>query len=449
MIERHTDGSLAMLTVDFSNAFNMVDRSALLHEVRIRCPSISLWVEFLYGQPSRLYLGDDNIWSTTGVQQGDPLGPLLFSLVLHPLVHQIRNNCKLLLHAWYLDDGTVIGDSMEVAKVLDIIKVTGPTLGLELNIKKTELFWPSCDGTKSRDDLFPADIGRPLLGVKLLGGAVSKDTGFIKVASSKLQTKVDRFHDLLSTFPVPTEPVKNVEMPPVHDLIDEPVDIEVDGFFGETKFVGEMLDDDMKIAKEAYEERERNRVNKSVISMSAWTPSDVNQVGLCSPVEKPPASARFSHRKPVKAVPEVGKALGVAKPKRQDTLETTWKTITEGRSVPLTRHLRKSDTWETREKRTSDEFLTNNNNVNINNIHSDRMSKSETFDVNRSRKPAKPPAPQSKLNRTGGLKKEPSLGQEELNRRVEAFIKKFNEDMRLQRQESLNQYMEMINRGAH
>ncbi|GKC16560.1 hypothetical protein Tco_1013342, partial [Tanacetum coccineum] len=26
-----------------------------------------------------------------------------------------RDSCKLLLHAWYLDDGTVIGDSEEVA----------------------------------------------------------------------------------------------------------------------------------------------------------------------------------------------------------------------------------------------------------------------------------------------------------------------------------------------
>jgi hypothetical protein len=135
--EFHSDGSLAMLTVDFSNAFNLVDRTTLLHEVQTRCPSISLWVEFLYGQSTRLYVGDDHIWSTTGVQQGDPLGPLLFALVLHPLVHRTRDCCKLLFHAWYLDDGTIIGDTKEVAKALEIIKTDGPRLGLELNIKKT------------------------------------------------------------------------------------------------------------------------------------------------------------------------------------------------------------------------------------------------------------------------------------------------------------------------
>ncbi|GJW55637.1 hypothetical protein Tco_0099722 [Tanacetum coccineum] len=101
----HSDGSLAMLTVDFSNAFNLVDRTTLLQEL--------------------------------SSSRGNPLlGPLLFALVLHPLVHRIRDCCQLLFHAWYLDDGTIIGDTKEVAKAIDIIRAEGPRLGLELNIKK-------------------------------------------------------------------------------------------------------------------------------------------------------------------------------------------------------------------------------------------------------------------------------------------------------------------------
>ncbi|GJS12032.1 putative reverse transcriptase domain-containing protein [Tanacetum coccineum] len=196
--EYHNDGSLAMLTMDFSNAFNLVDRSALLYEVRVWCPSISLWVDFLYGQATRLYIGDTHIWSATGVQQGDPLRPLLFALVLHPLIHKIRDSCKLLLHAWYLDDGTVIGDSEEVSRVLDIIKVSGPGLGLELNIKKTEIFWPSCNGTKLREGLFHVDIRRPSLSVKLLRGAVSRDAYFISGLAMRRATNAV---DLISLLP--------------------------------------------------------------------------------------------------------------------------------------------------------------------------------------------------------------------------------------------------------
>ncbi|GJR53720.1 putative reverse transcriptase domain-containing protein [Tanacetum coccineum] len=157
---------MACLVMDFSNAFNLVDRSALLHEVRVKCPSISLWVDFLYGQASRLYIGDTHIWSTTGVKQGDPLGPLLFALILHPLLHKIKDSCKLLLHAWYLDDRTIIGDLKEVARVLDIIK------GL-------------------------SSLG-PSSGVKLLGGAVSRDADFI---SGLAMRRASNVVDLMGLLP--------------------------------------------------------------------------------------------------------------------------------------------------------------------------------------------------------------------------------------------------------
>nr|GEX39533.1 hypothetical protein [Tanacetum cinerariifolium] len=169
------DVGLSMLLVDFNNSFNLVDKSVLLEETRVRCPSISPWVEFCYARPAMLYYDDSVLWSCQWVQQGDPLGPLLFALALHPLVQTINQSCELTLQAWYLDDGTIVGDTLMVAKALDIIKIDGPARGLFLNVDKTELFWPVEDPRSRDEGVFPINISRPLTGVKLLGGSVNLD----------------------------------------------------------------------------------------------------------------------------------------------------------------------------------------------------------------------------------------------------------------------------------
>ncbi|KAL7216865.1 hypothetical protein ACSBR1_028730 [Camellia fascicularis] len=183
------------------------------------------------------------------------------------------------------------------------------------------------------------------------------------------------------------------------------------------------------------------------LSRSLWTPQLNSREYAVSSSEKPTVSVRIGHRKAVKSSPEGGRTLRVSKPKRQETLESTWKTITEGRSMPLTRHLRKSDTWEAHGRV-----------AHLQEDHDQRMTKSETFNhttttttANSSPKQSSPGPRRLRREPSGSwkLRKEPSLSQDDLNRRVEAFINKFNEEMRLQRQESLNKYMEMINRGVH
>ncbi|XP_058088555.1 uncharacterized protein LOC131235372 [Magnolia sinica] len=167
-----------------------------------------------------------------------------------------------------------------------------------------------------------------------------------------------------------------------------------------------------------------------VLSKSEWTRKRRNATEYSLLKEKPLVSVRFAHKKNVKASPDGSRALGVAKPKRGETLESTWKTITDGRPMPLTRHLKKSDTWETHVRARTEDAC------------SPAMKKSDTM---REKRSSPSPSPGSgKL-----LRKESSLGQDDLNRRVEAFIKRFNEEMRLQRQESLKHYTEMINRGSH
>ncbi|KAJ8761528.1 hypothetical protein K2173_001663 [Erythroxylum novogranatense] len=185
---------------------------------------------------------------------------------------------------------------------------------------------------------------------------------------------------------------------------------------------------------------EEEEEDEFVISKSTWIPpkrtnsyENLSTPATFSPAEKPLVSSRFCHRKPLKASPEGGRALRrVSKPKRQETLENTWKMITEGRPMPLTRHLKKSDTWE-------------NHGRQVCAVDQRLVKKSETF-RDRTNEQLAPVSSSSPMS--GKLRKEPSLSQDELNRRVEAFIKKFNEEMRLQRQESLNQYKEMIGVGS-
>jgi len=67
-----------LLQLDLQNAFNYVHRPAILTALEQRCPSMLPWVRQAF-HPAPLLVGREGIWSTRGVQQGDPLGPFLFA----------------------------------------------------------------------------------------------------------------------------------------------------------------------------------------------------------------------------------------------------------------------------------------------------------------------------------------------------------------------------------
>ena len=84
-----------LLKVDFRNAFNSVRRDKILEAVKSSIPELFLFISSAYSVPSYLVCGDSIILSEESVQQGDPLGPLLFCLTLHPLLSQLQSELKI------------------------------------------------------------------------------------------------------------------------------------------------------------------------------------------------------------------------------------------------------------------------------------------------------------------------------------------------------------------
>ena len=101
----------AVVKLDFSNAFNSLHRSTMLNAVALHIPEIFKFCHSAYGEPTVLKFNSRFISSQEGVQQGDPLGPLLFCLAIHPILTSLSSD----LVVGYLDDITLGGDEQTLA----------------------------------------------------------------------------------------------------------------------------------------------------------------------------------------------------------------------------------------------------------------------------------------------------------------------------------------------
>ena len=125
----------AFLKIDFENAFNTIRRDVFLSTIREELTCLYPFLYQCYSNISFLFFNGFTLYSSEGIQQGDPLGPLCFSLCIQSLIKRLSSE----FNVWYLDDGTLAGDPDKVRDDFETILAEQDSLGLRVNLKKCEL----------------------------------------------------------------------------------------------------------------------------------------------------------------------------------------------------------------------------------------------------------------------------------------------------------------------
>ncbi|XP_063368267.1 uncharacterized protein LOC134656640 [Cydia amplana] len=128
--------SEVLIKIDVKNSVN---RDTLLTETKHNIPEIYNYLLLSYADPTKLLYRENVLSSEVGCQQGDPLGPAIFSLAINPIIKKLNSK----FNVWYLDDGTLGGDVDTVTSDLSTIKTEFRNIGLEINFSKCELYIPN------------------------------------------------------------------------------------------------------------------------------------------------------------------------------------------------------------------------------------------------------------------------------------------------------------------
>ena len=199
--------SFVALQLDFTNAYNTVDRALIESELKAHFPALLPYFYARYGTRTKLFvpsLGTDAwVWSECGVHQGDPLGPFFFALALNVILRDVVGTGSgdamdtddlLPLILAYLDDIVIVGSIEAVAKLAAKLALCTVALrsGLVLNPSKCASWSPTitpeerraalvaaCEAARvSPAQLDPTLIGQPLCetgGSILLGAPIGSD----------------------------------------------------------------------------------------------------------------------------------------------------------------------------------------------------------------------------------------------------------------------------------
>ena len=134
----------AALLVDAKNAFNTINRKTMLHNINIKCPSLGMYVENTYRNPTNLFINNGRgevkvLKSMEGTTQGDPVAMAMYALGLSVLQSEVSYEKTRVKQVAYADDLSGAGNILDLKAWWDRVNETGPEIGYIPNATKSVL----------------------------------------------------------------------------------------------------------------------------------------------------------------------------------------------------------------------------------------------------------------------------------------------------------------------
>ena len=173
--EEDTD---CILLVDATNAFNFLNRDAMLHNIRYICAPLAKYIRNCYIAKSRLFIaGGGEISSSEGTTQGDPHAMPVYAVGITPLL-PVHDNTSLDDHTKqiaFADDLLGAGKLRDVKNWWLQILARGPQLGYHPNPQKSWLVVKPENYNEAQKVFKGTSLNITMEGRKYLGGFIGSN----------------------------------------------------------------------------------------------------------------------------------------------------------------------------------------------------------------------------------------------------------------------------------
>ena len=199
----------AVILVDAKNAFNNINRDAMLHNIKMRCPTLSRYVENTYGTPSDLFIeGGDNvndvIKSEEGTTQGDPVAMAMYAIGLSVLQDSLAFEKTNIKSVAYADDYIGAGTIQNLHEWWYKLENMGKKFGYITNAEKSWLIVKPAKEEAARELFKNSSIQITSEGHEHLGAVIGSEqfkNEYVKMKVEEWKTEVLKLSEIAKTEP--------------------------------------------------------------------------------------------------------------------------------------------------------------------------------------------------------------------------------------------------------